>query len=89
MVNGQRTDSFEKLELILDGEGWGEPQVHEDIYDFDIEYPADSTKKMGPAITAVLYGAIGSQSFWDFHQILALKAKAAANKGELSEGSLA
>ena len=47
------------------------PEVH----DYDLIYPESEAIKSEEAVTAVLYGAIGTKGFWQMHQLLFEQAR--------------
>ena len=52
------------------------PEVH----DFDFIFPEEARDEEG--VIALLYGAIGTQGFWQMHQLLAERAKKGSPEGE-------
>lgn len=57
------------------------------IHGFDVVYPSPSHEEGANPLTAILYGSVGTASFWDLHQILAARASKAVPPGNPLERS--
>ena len=79
VLNGGVHTSTEALEAALRGT---QPSSSDSaVHDFDIVHPGFQASVGAPALTAVLYGAIGSPAFYAMHQLLRARALAGPSKG--------
>ena len=69
---GKVASNLQELVRFLDGTKEGETA---EIHDFDIVHPSSPGLEAEDApLTAILYGSVGTASFWELHQVLAARA---------------
>ena len=79
LLGDQAFESPEDLEPAL--QDLQVPSRAEATYDFDIVHPSFSEQQNSQTVTAILYGTIGSPTFYKMHQLLVSAASKPAEYG--------